>query len=86
MKSFAEFINEEQLDELDKSTLTSYRDQAKEKRKAYNDAIRRVGMSAVHTGSMSADDEKRVSDWSKEHDRLGGKIRIANRKIKQADK
>lgn len=68
----------EQIDELSKDTLTSYRDQTKEKRKAYNDAIRHVG--------MSGGDDKRVADWSKEHDRLGGKIKIANRKIKNKDK
>jgi hypothetical protein len=68
-------LDEEQLDELSTSTLRSYRDQTKEKRKAYNDAIRSVGMSGK--------EDPRTASWAKEYDRLGGKMKIAARKIKQ---
>lgn len=73
----------EQIDELSKATLTSYRDAAKERRKEHNSAIQRASSIKDTMGDEDGRLEKAIEYHSKEHDRLGGKMKIAARKIKK---
>lgn len=72
-----------QIDELSKSTLSSYRDAAKERRKEHNSAIQRASSIKDTMGDENGILDKAISYHSKEHDRLGGKMKLAARKIKK---
>jgi hypothetical protein len=73
-RSYSEEV--EQMDELSKATLQSYRDQTKEKRAAYNSAIADAGKYGTH----SSDD---VNKWAKKYDKMGGGMKKAANRIKK---
>ena len=73
-----EFATEdtEQIDELSKATLQSYRDQTKEKRAAYNSAIADAGKNSTHSSAT-------VDKWAKKYDKMGGGMKKAANRIKK---
>jgi len=73
-----------QVHELSKDTLQSYRDRTKEKRAAYNAAIRHAGDPPLGMTSTHSSDE--VDRWIKKYDKMGGGMKKAANRIKNLDK
>jgi hypothetical protein len=73
-----------QVHELSKDTLQSYRDQTKEKRAAYNAAIRHAGDPPLGMTSTHSSDE--VDQWIKKYDKMGSGMKKAANRIKKLDK